>query len=150
MNTQPRAAYRPQASRGSALPECFTDLDTINKMLAPAIILPEQFYCSPCNGSQAGGEVALMHAVLEDAVNCFQKQFTEKGHRTQRLAKEAEEWFFAEEDEWPFSFVNICNTLGIDPAYIRLGLARWCQRPPTKRWGKRRHVVSSRQLSTAA
>lgn len=150
MNVQPRVAARPSASPGSMLPECFADMETIGKMLSPAIILPEQFHRSSCKAPQACGEIALMRAVLEDAISCFQKQFVEKGHRIQRLAKEAEEWFFNENDDWPFSFENICNTLGIDPAYIRMGLTRWGQHPPTKRWGKRRHVVSARQLSAAA
>jgi len=150
MNVQPRVVSRPTAPQGPALPECFVDMETISKMLSPAIILPEQFHRPPCKAPQARGELALMRAVLEDAISCFQKQFVEKGHRSQRLAKEAEEWFFSENDDWPFSFENICTTLDIDPAYIRLGLTRWGQQPPTKRWGKRRHVVYARQLSAAA
>ena len=146
MNTQPS----PRPSQGFTLPECFADLETRNQMLSPAIILPEQFYRSPHDTPPICGEVALMRAVLADAVSCFQKQFVEKGQRTQRLAREAEEWFFAEADDWPFSFVNICTTLGINPAYIRLGLRRWSRQPPTKPWGKQRHVVSAPHLSTAA
>lgn len=150
MNAPSCLAARPRSPQESALPECFINLETMSTMLAPAIIMPEQFYHSPCAASQAGGEVALMRAVLEDAINCFGRQFVDTGQRTQRLAKEAEAWFFAEDDAWPFSFVNICTVLGISPAYIRLGLARWRQHPPTKRWGKRRHVVSARPLSAAA
>ena len=27
--------------------------------------------------------------------------------------------------DWPFSFENICEVLGFDPAYLRQGLLRW-------------------------
>jgi hypothetical protein len=70
-----------------------------------------------------------MRAVLDDAIDCFQKQFVAGGVRAQRLAKEAEAWLFSDDDHWPFSFVNICAALGLDPAYIRRELTRWCQRP---------------------
>jgi hypothetical protein len=92
-------------------------------LAASAAVLPEQFYGPPAR--QAGrGETALMRAVLEEAVDCFQKQFVNSGRRAQRLAREAEEWFIAEDPSWPFSFVNICEVLGIEPGYIRLRLKR--------------------------
>lgn len=69
-----------------------------------------------------------MRAVLEDAIHCFQKQFVRKGRRVVRLAREAEEWFAADDPCWPFSFVNICAVLGLEPEYIRLGLRRWRER----------------------
>jgi hypothetical protein len=28
-------------------------------------------------------------------------------------------------DEWVFSFTNVCETLGLDPGYLRRGLNRW-------------------------
>lgn len=99
-------------------------------MLPPAAVLPEQFYGVPVNVHAARGEVALMRAVLEDAIECFQKQDLKNGRRAQRLAREAEEWLFKDDQLWPFSFLNVCNVLGIDPAYIRRGLKQWrLQRP---------------------
>ncbi|MGH7965892.1 MAG: hypothetical protein ACRERD_29420, partial [Candidatus Binatia bacterium] len=73
-------------------------------------------------------EVALMRAVLADALDCFQKQFRPGGEReAQRLAREAEEWFFADDYNSLFSFVHISAVLGLDPEYIRRGLKRWRQ-----------------------
>lgn len=89
-----------------------------------AAVLPEQFYHLP---TRTCGEVALMRAVLEEAVDCFQKQFVKSGRRAQRLAREAEEWLFSDEVSWPFSFVNICAVLGIEPSYIRLKLKHWSE-----------------------
>ena len=110
-------------------------------------VLPELFFSPPANASPLRGEVALMYAVLEDAVRCFREQFISSGQRTQRLAKEAEEWFFSEDHHWPFSFVNICAVLGLDPSYIRLGLQRWRQRPPRQVRRERWRVVVSKRRS---
>lgn len=66
-----------------------------------------------------------MSAVLEDAIYCFQQQFAGEQPRKQRLAKEAEEWLFSDDDRWPFSFLNICAALGLDPPSVRRALKRW-------------------------
>ena len=92
--------------------------------IIPAAVFPEQFYGSPHQPSQVRGEVALMQTVLKDALECFQKQFGAPRFRDYRIAREAEQWFFTDDYQWPFSFVNICSVLGIDPEYIRRGLNR--------------------------
>ena len=97
-------------------------------VLPSVVILPEQFYASSTNGQVQDGEVALRRAILEDAIRCFQRRFVGKGRRVRRLAQEAEEWFAADDADWPFSFVNICAVLGLEPDYIRRGLKRWCER----------------------
>ena len=111
--------------------------------------MPDQFFSLPhCYNK---GEAALMYAVLEDAFYCFAKQFVENGARVRCLAKEAERWFFSNDDRWPFSFVNICLVLRIDPGYLRLGLRQWQQRPPTHIKRKKQRVVSrTRSLLVAA
>ena len=112
----------------------------------PGATVPQLFFGSPTSACSLRGEFALMYAVLEDAFRCFQEQFVSGRQHTQRLAQEAEEWFFSEDRHWPFSFVNICAVLGLDPGYIRLGLKRWLQHPPKQirreRW---RAVVSGRK-----
>jgi len=95
-------------------------------------ILPVQFYCSPESPYHEMGEVALMRAVLQDAITCFQRSAVSDRRQDQRLAREAEEWFFAKEDGYVFSLVNICAVLGLDPGYIRLGLKRWRQCPAAR------------------
>jgi hypothetical protein len=37
----------------------------------------------------------------------------------------AKNWIFAEDRNWVFSFENICETMGLDPDYVRGGLLRW-------------------------
>jgi len=68
-------------------------------------------------------EKRLMLAVLQGAVECFQ-DYAEQD----RLFKDAEEWIFEDDHEWPFSFINICEAVDIDPKYLRKGLSHWKKR----------------------
>lgn len=89
-----------------------------------------------------------MRAVLEDAIWCFQKQFIVHNRRVQRLAQEAERWFFSDDLSWPFSFVNICTVLSLEPEYVRRGLQRWHQQYPVTRRRKTRRVVAAQRPLT--
>jgi len=119
-------------------PEVFSD---------PAVS-PELFYRSRSDGTcKTRGEFALMCAVLDDALVCFQKQFSTKARRVQRLAREAEKWLFTDDPSWPFSFVNLCHMLGLDPGHIRQGLKERYLRAPTLAPPKRRRrTVIGRRL----
>lgn len=130
-------AYRQQShdrtiSRRGSLFELGEQTDSTSALFSSPELLPVQFYCSYHNPPHEMGEVALMGAVLHDVINCFQRSAVSDKRRAQRLAREAEEWFFAKEDSCVFSFVNICAMLGLDPKYIRLGLRRWRQCPVTR------------------
>lgn len=96
----------------------------------PDFVLPEQFQSSELTYRKVPGEAALLRAVLEDAIACFQQHATAPGRRAQRLAREAEEWLFTDDPRWPMSFTNVCAALGLDPDYLRMKLRQWCQRPP--------------------
>ena len=104
------------------------DLSTAMNTLPPVVVLPEQFYPSPTPQQTERGEVALMRAVLTDALSCFQKHAFSQRRAGQRLYREAKEWIFSDEQRWPFSFVNVCAALNLNPDYIRLLLERWQQR----------------------
>jgi len=112
--------------------------------------LPEQFF-SVAHIPTNQPEAALMRAVLEEALTCFQSQFYIRRDKAQRLARDAEAWFFSDETSWPFAFVNICDVLQLDPSYIRRGLrncqAIWPLKVPQR---KRRTVGTRRPLTLAA
>lgn len=40
-------------------------------------------------------------------------------------AREAERWFFNDDSRWLFSFVSVCDVLGLEPEYIRTKLKHW-------------------------
>jgi hypothetical protein len=144
-----KAAQR--TPRGPAPPPLRSDLRRIRLAFVPATVRPEQFYGSLLSTHKKRGEVALMCAVLDDALTCFQQQLVRRGQRPQRLAREAEKWFFSDDTHWPFSFVNICVALGLEPEYIRRGLKQWTHRRPAEPPPRRqRSVISPRQPLTIA
>jgi len=74
-----------------------------------------------------------MLAVLEDAVDCFQKHSHSADPRSQQLFEEACAWVDSDDRSWLFSFENICDTLEINADYVRRGLRTWLKRKPTVR-----------------
>src|SRR5262245_55885842 len=71
------------------------------------------------------GEERLMIAILENAVEYFQEYVLARKPRGKQLFQKAEEWFLDEDGARLFSFVNICETLGLHPDHIRKGLMVW-------------------------
>jgi len=71
------------------------------------------------------GEKELMLAVLESAVEDFQKYIFARSTAGKKLFQQAEEWFLDKESEEAFSFRSICETLGLHPDHIRKGLMVW-------------------------
>jgi hypothetical protein len=105
-----------------------TDFNTEDRFagfLAPDAILPIQFFQSLRSKGQYDGERRLMIAILEDAVNVFMKQLFATDPKARQLYLDAEEWISAEDPSWFFSFENVCNTLDLNPAYLREGLLKW-------------------------
>jgi hypothetical protein len=93
-------------------------------------MLAEEMFNARSSLAARQPEAALMCAVLEDAVNCFQKQFASVSPRVKRLGREAEVWLFSDSAKSAFSFLSICTALDLGPQYIRCGLKRWRKRDP--------------------
>ncbi len=89
-----------------------------------AALITEQFFDSRVSLIRVCPETALMYAVLEDAFLGFQKKF-ETERRFIRRAREAERWFSSDDSRWLFSFVAVCDALGLEPEYIRKKLKHW-------------------------
>ena len=81
---------------------------------APDAVLPAQM-----SGAQMSGPRALMLAVLEDAVQCIENGRRQRRFGARRLAAEAEGWVRCDRTDWPFSFLNVCEALGIDVDAMR-------------------------------
>jgi len=60
---------------------------------------------------------------------CVQKFAFSNSLRGKNAFREADRWICAEDDCWPFSFTNICDLLGFDPAWIRMGLGSGKKKP---------------------
>ena len=65
------------------------------------------------------GEQKMMYAILENSLFAYSRICKLRNVRARRLREEDERWFSSNDRHWPFSFINICETLEIDPNYIR-------------------------------
>ena len=73
-------------------------------------------------------EKHLLLAILEDALSCYRKNVFARTAKKQAAFREAEEWILATGDERFLSFESVCGVLGIEPSYLRRGLAEWKRR----------------------
>jgi hypothetical protein len=125
--------------------------------LEPEVVLPSQFYGKGGLDASLQPEKRLMLAVMEDAVGTFQKYVWARDRASQRLLAEVEDWFASDDVDWPYSFVNICHSLGLEVGFLRGGLRRWKQdqldarvdgvkvvRFPFRRVNGSRHAITGR------
>ena len=68
----------------------------------------------------------LMFAVLEDAIHVYRTGGgPSRDGGGPKLLEKTTAWFASEDEAWPFSFVSICDALGVDPRFLRARLAEW-------------------------
>jgi hypothetical protein len=67
-------------------------------------------------------ERLLMLAVLEDAITCVKKYASFKSGGNRKLFDETVDWIRMENDEWLFSFNNVCDALGLNTGRLRVAL----------------------------
>jgi hypothetical protein len=106
----------------------------------PDLILPSQYFGVIRDCGQLTPEQKLMLAVLESAVHDFQRYHLATRRRGKRIFREAQEWLTSQEETGIFSYVAICQAVGIDPDYLRQGLSAW---PLGKRSGGKAEVVAN-------
>ena len=87
----------------------------------------EDYYESLWRREYQEPEKALLLAILEDAVGCYQKYCSAHDRTGTQRFHDAEHWIMEEKGDWLFSFVNVCELLGLDPRYLRQGLQQWKQ-----------------------
>ncbi len=126
--------------------------EEIEKMVAslfePDTVLPPQYLETICRKAPLEAEQKLILAVLEDAVSCFQNYFAARDKIGTSLFREAEEWILLQgKSNWFFSFDYICETLGLNPGYVREGLLRWRGHRLRERHGVRLRMNKSRYAS---
>ncbi len=101
--------------------------EKITSLFQPDTLLSAHYYGNLRRKTLIQPEMRLTLAILEDAINCFQNNLTAESGKGKMLFNEAEEWILEEDDDWIFSFRNVCELLGFNPAYLRQGLLRWKQ-----------------------
>jgi hypothetical protein len=98
---------------------------TVASLFQPDALLASQYLELHRTRTQLRPEKRLMFAVLEDAIACFQDYLLARDERGKSLFRDAEEWIMKKNNDWLFSFENICEVLGLNPKYVRQGLLRW-------------------------
>jgi hypothetical protein len=99
--------------------------DRSGGLFEPDVLLPGQFFSFFRKEAGFDRERRLMLAVLEDAIDCFQKYAHTNDLRGRQLFLESYDWIMSPDKRWLFSFENICQIVDMNPDYIRQGLHRW-------------------------
>ncbi|MGH7895623.1 MAG: hypothetical protein ACREQL_13210 [Candidatus Binatia bacterium] len=102
--------------------------DRLATLFEPDVLLPAQFFAAFRRAGGLERERLLMLAVLEDAIDCYQKFAHARDPRGVQMFQEAREWVSSSDRSWLFSFENICDTLEINADYVRRGLREWHER----------------------
>jgi len=86
-----------------------------------------------------------------DALLQFEKVRRARGRREIQVFNELRAWFFAEEQDWPFSFENVCAHLNLQPDAIRTQLMRggsFPDRPTPRQTGQTIRSAAARREPT--
>ena len=105
-----------------------TSEEKIASLFQPDTLLSDQYFENLRRKTFFEPEKRLMLAVLEDAIRYYQDNWFSRNSKRKRIFDETEEWILTPDSDWVFSFVHVCETLGLSPAYLRRGLLRWKQR----------------------
>jgi hypothetical protein len=121
------------------VPQLFNSDENIVWLFEPDALVSAQYFENLRSKTLLEPEKRLMLAVLEDAINCFQDNVLAQRGKRKRLFEEAKEWILAGDQDWFFSFENICEVCRINPEYVRQGLLRWKEKklskyPDSKYW----------------
>ena len=74
-------------------------------------------------------ELALLSAILEDAIYDYRKYANANGCIARRRFREVEGWLMGKNENWIFSFQSVCEHLGLDPDYVRRRLRESGSKP---------------------
>jgi hypothetical protein len=92
-----------------------------SSLLLPDSLLPIQYYST----AKSSPYYRLLLAVLEDAIRCFQRNFDARTGRRRILFREAKEWLFGMDGTGFMSCPMVCESLGIEPVFLRRRLREW-------------------------
>ena len=97
-------------------------MNELQRMLRLDSTVNETLFGDQRKNSGVAAERDLMFAILADAVDCYWKYAAARDGRGIRLFQDARKWIFADDEGETFSFINVCDALSFDPAYIRRGI----------------------------
>jgi len=98
------------------------------RLFEPDVLITEQFVTARRRRSALSSEKRLMLAVLENALDDYQKHVASADRVGRALFAEAAAWIARTTNDDVFSFEHISETLEINPSYFRRGVAAWHKR----------------------
>jgi hypothetical protein len=121
------ALARFEQQEGTSMEFTFNHVteEQLSFLFQPDTLLSDQYTAVHRRASHLEPEKHLMLAVLQDAIDCFQKYLRAQDKKGKSLFQEAEEWIFEKDADWFFSFENVCEMLGLHPEFLRRGLEGW-------------------------
>jgi hypothetical protein len=120
LETQAAPASASDGQRGSFLS---AGLAVIDDLMAGGEMLPAQLPAA----TQWTPERKLAAAVLASALVEVRDHHGSPGHR--RRVEETLQWIAADETDWPFSFVRLCELFGLEVEWVRGVVANWVRVP---------------------
>jgi hypothetical protein len=101
--------------------------EAVGSLFQPDSLLLGQYFDTLRRKTVLEPEKRLMLAILKDAVSTFQADLFAANVKSSRRYEQAKDWITETDGDWVFSFENICEHLGLNPAYVRNGLLRWME-----------------------
>jgi len=105
----------------------------LQQAVSPDQVLPVQFHEIWQHGRTQCPERELAVSVLAQAAIDIEKCRETQHGRKRRIYREAYNWVASDDRSWPYSFLNLCDTLSLSPAFLRARLlnesGRACARP---------------------
>jgi len=99
--------------------------EKMGPLFQPDTLLLAQYFETLRRKANSEPEKNLMLAILEEAVDCFQKYIFARDAKGKTIFVAAEQWLMEKNGNWIFPFDNVCDALGFNPSYVRQGLMRW-------------------------
>jgi len=99
--------------------------ERVTSLFQPDTLLPDQYLDTFRRKLHLEPEKKLLLAILEDAIACYQKYLFARDSKGTALFHEAEAWVEEASGEGVFAFDSVCESLGLNPDYLRRGMTEW-------------------------
>jgi len=94
-------------------------MENSGRLFEGDVVAPDQFLEIFTKGRSLVPEKELMLAILSDAIECILKYCEDPIPLREKLFREAYDWLFEDDDKEAFAFLNLCETLNLNPSYLR-------------------------------
>ena len=90
-------------------------------MLTPftELLIRDYFFSDHCLMGHHSEEIVQQWEVFVDGLKQFRELAEDHVCHDYSAMKEEEQWILPDESEWPFSFVHLCKTFGMNPHSVR-------------------------------